>query len=255
MCVILVALKNNHHYPFIVAANRDEYYARPTSVADYWSDQPDTLAGRDQLAGGTWLGLSRCGRFATVTNHYGCDKRDPKLQSRGQLVSGFLTSGDSVEDFSRQLMRTGDNYNGYGLIFGDFSRLRYQSNQGGDIVDMTQGVHGLSNHFLNSPWPRVEAGKRKLLEMSAAHERLTADQLFEILSDRSTNSEDLPELDGSQSLHPSKMPLFIRSDKFGTRCSTVVMVDRHGTVRFEERTFDPSTQQVQSTRRFEFAVR
>ncbi len=257
MCVIIFALRQNTRYPFIVAANRDEYYNRPTIVADYWSDLPEIIAGRDRQAGGTWLGLSRSGRFAAITNHYEPGRHNPRLQSRGELVTSFLVTDESMDEYSRQLDHSQENYNGYGLIFGSFSHLRYQTNRDSQIVDITEGVHGLSNHLLNTPWPRVEEGKRKLLEIARLEDQLQADQLFDILLESDASSADHSEEFTSgilQSIDPAQMPIFIRLKDYGTRSSSIVLVDCDGTVTFEERTFAPSTRKILAQRQFEYKI-
>ena len=257
MCVILLALKQNRKYPFIVAANRDEYYGRPSIAADYWPDLPEVIAGRDKLAGGTWLGVNRNGRFAAVTNHYEPGFHNSKLQSRGELVSSFLVTGESLDEYSRQLERTGDDYNGFGLVFGSFSRLRYQTNRDSTIVDITEGVHGLSNHFLNTPWPRVEEGKRRLLETAQSFDSLDANHLFDLLCDDLDSGKNSFEENTSELIKaadPSELPIFIRLKDYGTRCSSVVLIDHNGTVIFEERTFDPTSNRIEARRRFEFDI-
>ena len=160
MCVILVALNQNTQYPFVLAANRDEFYARPTSPADFWNDYPEILAGRDLEANGTWLGVSKSGQFAAITNHHDPFSRDASLCSRGELVSGFLRNQQTLEQYSDILKEGQENYNGYSILFGDRSHLRYQTNKGAMQTDIVSGVHGLSNEFLNSPWSRVEEGKK-----------------------------------------------------------------------------------------------
>lgn len=257
MCVIIFALRQHAQYPFIVAANRDEYFNRPTIVADYWPDLPEVIAGRDKQAGGTWMGLSRIGRFAAITNHYEPGHHNPRLQSRGELVSSFLVTDESLDEYSRLLDQNRQNYNGYGLIFGSFSHLRYQTNRDSEIVDITEGVHGLSNHFLNTAWPRVEEGKQKLWEITQSKDQFEADQLFDILLDSNSSGTDHSEEYISnylQAIDPVRMPIFIRLKDYGTRSSSVVLVDLDGMVTFEERTFDPSSKKILERRRFEFEV-
>ena len=258
MCVIFIALKQSSKYPFIIAANRDEYYERPTAPAANWSDHPEIIAGRDERAGGTWLGVTETGRFAAITNHYNpTGDHDLKLQSRGDIVSSYLVTGDSLDKFSSDLDHKRNSYNGFGFVFGDFSRLRYQNNRNDTVTDITEGVHGLSNHFLNSPWPRVEAGKRKLSHLLTSEGEVNAEHLFEILRDRNAANDYKSPLDlsnFSRSNKPSEMPIFIQLGDYGTRSSSVVLVDSEGTVTFEERTFHPSTSEVESQRRFEFRI-
>ncbi len=257
MCVIIFALRQHTRYPFIVAANRDEYYNRPTIAADFWPDLPEVIAGRDKQAGGTWLGLSRRGRFAAITNHYEPGRHTPSLQSRGELVSSFLVTDESLDEYSVQLDHSRENYNGYGLIFGSFSHLRYQSNRDSRIVDITEGVHGLGNDFLNTPWPRVEEGKRKLLEVAQSDDQLEAEQFFEILLDSDAIRPDHSEASTSnilEAIDPAQMPIFIRLKDYGTRSSSVILVNSDGTVMFEERTFNPSSRKILAQRKFEYKV-
>ncbi|MDE0309974.1 MAG: NRDE family protein [Acidiferrobacterales bacterium] len=259
MCVIIVALGQSSRYPFIVAANRDEYYNRPAVAADYWPDLPQIIAGRDEQAGGTWLGLSRRGRFAAITNHHEPGRHNSRLQSRGKLVSGFLAADQSVVEYSQLLDDSGQDYNGYGLIFGDFSRLRYQTNRDRQIVDITEGVHGLSNHFLNTPWPRVEEGKRRLLKLSQSEDHIDAERIFDILLDSDTAGmgQRHPEQDASTTIpavDPSRLPIFIRTKDYGTRSSSVILVSREGMVTFHERTFEPSSDRILCQRTFEYEI-
>jgi len=258
MCIILFAVNEHEHYPFILAANRDEYYSRPASSADYWTQHPTILAGRDLQAGGTWLGISTSGSFCAVTNHYRRDERarNASLLSRGNLVTSFLTSNAGIEDYSSVLRSTKDQYNGYGILFGDFSKLRYQSNMSDVHTDVDHGVHGLSNHFLNSPWPRVEHGIQSLRELLKLDAPWTVDCLFAIL--RQGAQEDplrnLGKANGTTPLPPWEMPVFIRSKNFGTRSSTVIMADRSGCVCFEERVFNPKLNAYEEGRKFQLKV-
>ena len=258
MCVIFIALKQSSKFPFIIAANRDEYYERPTAPAAYWSDLPEIIAGRDERAGGTWLGVTESGRFAAITNHYDpTGGHDPKLKSRGDIVSSYLVTGNSLDEFSVDLDHNRNSYNGFGFVFGNFARLRYQNNRNDTVTDITEGVHGLSNHFLNTPWPRVEAGKRKLSHLLSSEDHVNAEQLFEILRDKNAANEYSSSLDlsnFSRRNKPSELPIFIQLGDYGTRSSSVLLVDSEGTVTFEERTFHPSTSEVESKRRFEFRI-
>ena len=256
MCIILFAVNESEQYPFILAANRDEYYSRPTAAADFWTQQPTVLAGQDLKAGGTWLGINTKGKFCAVTNHYNGAEPNQQLSSRGDLVTGFLTSDVGVGDYSSVLCSTKENYNGYGIVFGDFSKLRYQSNMSDVYTDVECGVHGLSNHFLDSPWPRVESGIQMVSELIQNEKLCTVEALFEILrceqqddpySQAKTAHRDTP-------LQLWDMPIFIRSKNYGTRSSTVIMVDRSGSMYFEERTFNPALNAFEDARVFHLSV-
>lgn len=203
------------------------------------------------------MGVNRGGRFAAITNHYEPGHHNLNLQSRGELVSSFLVTDASPDEYSRLLDQSQRNYNGYGLIFGNFSSLRYQTNRDSQIIDITEGVHGLSNHFLNTPWPRVEEGKQKLLEIAQSEDQLEADQLFDILLDSDASRPDRSEENTSsilRAIDPAQMPIFIRLKDYGTRSSSVVLVNRDGTVTFEERTFEPSSRKILAQRKFEYKI-
>ena len=249
MCVILVALNRNTQYPFVLAANRDEFYARPTSPADFWNDYPEILAGRDLEANGTWLGVSKSGQFAAITNHHDPFSRDASLCSRGELVSGFLRNQQTLEQYSDILKEGQENYNGYSILFGDRSHLRYQTNKGAMQTDIVSGVHGLSNEFLNSPWSRVEEGKKRLSDAVSIDSDFNTEILFKILSDDSELSESESEI-AAKSADPAQLPIFVRLRDYGTRSSTVVLMDEGGNVTFEERTYSPASEHHIGLRRF-----
>ncbi len=254
MCVIFVAFQKSHQYPFILAANRDEYYQRPTAAADFWDNHPDTLAGRDLEAQGTWLGISRTGRIAAITNRLDSGSKHEPLRSRGELVSKFLQSSQSIDQYAKLLLQNRDEYNGYSILFGDYSQLRYQSNWSHLATNLNSGIHALSNSFINSPWPRVLVGKELLASHLRNDETVRHDRIFEILSDQ--NSYDSIQnktcLSSANSTHSKDVPIFIKSRNYGTRSSTVVLVDHQLNVYFEERTFGENSRDCQSQRQFNF---
>jgi uncharacterized protein with NRDE domain len=159
MCLILLAYQTNPEYPFVLAANRDEFYDRPTESADFWADEPHILAGRDLQGGGTWLGLTRRGRFAALTNF-----RDPAslradAPSRGELVSRFLSGNEDAPSFLAWLRGNGARYNGFSLLFGTTDDLYHYCNRD-DGGPLAAGVHGLSNALLDTPGPRSAEERR-----------------------------------------------------------------------------------------------
>ena len=158
MCLILFAFRVHPFYPLIVAANRDEFLERPTAAASFWSDQNEILAGRDLSAGGTWLGITRGGRFAAITNHRDLRRRRPNDPlSRGSLVLSALKSEPDL--------KSADRYDGFNLLFGSALDLRYSNNIDGSLSDVSPGIHGLSNHLLNTPWPKVLKAKTGFLSL------------------------------------------------------------------------------------------
>ncbi|MDB6083560.1 MAG: hypothetical protein JWN43_1441, partial [Gammaproteobacteria bacterium] len=155
MCLILVVWRAHPTFSCIVAANRDEFHARPTEPAHWWAGS-QILAGRDLLAGGTWLGITRTGRFAALTNYRAPDQRRPDAPSRGTLVKGILESGASVSEELAHLRRVGAQYNGFNVLFSDGERLGMYESISGEGRELSPGIYGLSNHLLDTPWPKVQ---------------------------------------------------------------------------------------------------
>jgi uncharacterized protein with NRDE domain len=160
MCLILIAWQAHPDYPLVVAANRDEFFARPTAAAAFWPDAPQVLAGRDLEAGGTWLGVSRQRRFAALTNYREGGRQRVDARSRGALVADFLTSRASPVAYLTQLETAAAEYNGFNLVVGDGESLAYYSNRGdGQPRWLKPGIYGLSNHLLDTPWPKLASAK------------------------------------------------------------------------------------------------
>ncbi len=256
MCVILLSLHVSSKYPFVLAANRDEYYRRPSATAQFWSDCPDLLGGRDLEAGGTWLGINRTGQFAAITNHFDPASTDIAPRSRGEIVSTFLQSDKTVDQFAEQLRRSDNQYNGYGLLFGDFSTLYYHSNKTALTTTLCCGIHALSNSLINSPWPRVQAGRLKLQQAVEKDQDLLLEHLFDILIDQQSSSVSSHGKNQSSThfRHPANAPMFIRTKDYGTRSSTVILVDHELNVVFEERTYGDNHEDNQVRRQFGFQV-
>ena len=238
MCLILVALDTHPDYALVLAANRDEFYDRPTSPAAFWDDAPAVLAGRDLRAGGTWLGIDRRGRVAAVTNYRQGTRETEAPRSRGHLVSDYLTAAIDGAAHVARVERDAELYNGFNLFCGDAGALHYFSNREGRARRLTRGVYGLSNHLLDSPWPKVTAGKTGLTGLlSATGEALVA-SLFTLLSDqRQAADEVLPRTGVSAEWERLLSSAFIASAEYGTRSSTVVLFGRAGGTVFVERSF------------------
>ncbi|HEX6434163.1 MAG TPA: NRDE family protein [Gemmatimonadales bacterium] len=240
MCLLLLALDSHPHYQLIVAANRDEFYDRPTASADFWSDAPAVLGGRDLQAGGTWLGVDRRGRFAAVTNYRQGEREKPAPRSRGLLVSDYLKGDISTREFIESVERDAGLYNGFNLIAGDAGGLFYYSNREGRIRRLEPGVYGLSNHLLDTPWPKVSVTKSAFGALLRERGADLTTELFALLADRQRAPEgQLPVTGISQEWERLLSSAFIASDRYGTRSSTVVLIGRDGSIRFVERTFGP----------------
>lgn len=252
MCLILLAWRAHPEYPLVVAANRDELHARPSAAAAFWEDRPAILGGRDLEAMGTWMGFSRAGKFAAVTNYRDPDDRGGGALSRGLLASRFLENGDSPADYARGLERARDAYRGFNFLAGDLGSLWWVSNRGAAAREIAPGVHGLSNHLLDTPWPKVARGKDRLarvLDTSPA-----VDSLMSLLADTGiARDAELPDTGVGVERERILSAARIVSPLYGTRCSTVLMVKRDGRVRFAERSYDAAGNQG-GTRQYELSL-
>jgi uncharacterized protein with NRDE domain len=240
MCLVLLAVDSHPEYRLIVAANRDEFYDRPTSSAEFWADAPTVLAGRDLKAGGTWLGIDRRGRLAAVTNYRQGQRENPAPRSRGQLVTDFLAADISAMEHMERVRREADLYNGFNLLALDGGARFYFSNREGQIRSLTRGVYGLSNHLLDTPWPKVVSAKDTLGRLLSGAVADPVPELFALLSNRSRAPDALLPFTGiAPEWERLLSSAFIVSKDYGTRSSTIVLVDRQGNVVFVERTFGP----------------
>lgn len=237
MCLCLFAIDQHDEFPFVLIANRDEFRKRPAASADFWEDHPDVLAGRDLEGMGTWLGINKRGEIAFLTNYRHPDYFNRKGPTRGKLVSDFLTSDADAESYLKSIENP-KAYNGFNLVVGTPSALFYFANANGQMEKIKSGVHGLSNAFLNTSWPKVDDGKAKLKAAMDA-EQFDNDELFTILrDDHAANLQELPNTGVGEELEKVLSPKFINTKDYGTVCSTVVKMNRNGTFFFEERRFD-----------------
>jgi uncharacterized protein with NRDE domain len=233
MCLIILAWKARGDLPLAVAANRDEWRDRPTEPAHRWKDHPELLAGRDLEAGGTWMGTTRNGRFAAVTNFRDPSERRTSARSRGGLVTEYLLGNDSPRDYLAHLAPHAGEYNGFNLILGDGATLWYYSSREDKAREIEPGVHGLSNNLLNEPWPKVVKGRARMRE--ALRDADPAPQLFELLADRSfVDDSQLPRTGVGVDWERRLAHALITGEDYGTRSSTVLTIDAAGTTRFEE---------------------
>ena len=247
MCLIVLALDVHPAYRLVVAANRDEYFDRPTAPAAFWDDAPTVLAGRDLLAGGTWFGVTRDGLLAAVTNY-----RDPNWHvtaplSRGLLVADFLAGGESPDSFRQRLAATGARYGGFNLLYGHASSLHYYSNHGPLSGPVEPGIHGLSNALLDTPWPKVETAKRRIRAL-AEEESTDPEAYFAALADpRPFPDDELPDTGIGPERERLLSPIFISGDFYGTRSTTLLLISRENRVTFMERSHAPAAGTVTET--------
>lgn len=254
MCLILLAFNAHPRYRLVIAANRDEFYARPTAPAEFWEDTPLVLGGRDLTYGGTWLGVTKNGRFAAVTNY-----REPNViagtKTRGDLTRRFLEGPGTAKSYLAQIEGEQNDYSGFSLLIGEFcedrNELSYFSNRDGGTRTLPDGVYGLSNALLNTRWPKVEAGTARFIQVVGRRDRITEADLFPILADRTVAADHkLPATGIGIERERVLSPIFIETEGYGTRSSTVLLVDKSGRVSFVEKTFGD----LPGVRRYEFSI-
>ena len=237
MCLIALAWRAHPTCRLIVAANRDEYFGRASARAGFWDDHPHVLAGRDLEAGGTWLGITLEGRFAALTNYRNPADRRTGVPSRGALVSNFLTGKAGPAEYLKEVAKEATRYNGYSLLVGDEDSLWFFSNRGSPPLRVAPGVHGLSNHLLDTPWPKVERAKARLAGQLKGG--FDADAAFRLLDDTErARSAELPSTGVSLELEERLSAIrILASGGYGTRCSTFLCFGKDGRVEFHERSY------------------
>lgn len=235
MCLIAVAWQAHPDYPLIVLANRDEFHARPAAPARFWTEAPQVLAGRDLSAGGTWLGVTRQGRFAALTN-----VREPGMppggRSRGLIVSAYLLGEEPAEAYTTRVTAEGGDYSGFNLLASDGDSLWWTSNRGAGPRRLDPGVYLLSNHLLDTPWPKVELLRAGFMAQLSQPD---PEALLALLQDeREAADIDLPDTGVGLAMERLLSAPFIRSPQYGTRASTVVMAGEDR-IRFVEQGHGP----------------
>lgn len=253
MCLIFLALNQHPTYKLIVAANRDEFYSRKTAPAHFWEDYPNILGGRDLEASGTWMAMNKNGKISLVTNYRDPANINPNAPSRGQLVSDFLVNGDTPEEYLSKISSRASQYNGFNLLTGYPDELWYLSNYRQGIQKLESGVYGLSNHLLDTPWPKVHRGKEKF-GSAISDSDIEPDTLFELLYDEQRAEDQLlPDTGIGLDRERALSSMFIKTNGYGTRCSTVILVSHNNQVLFSERVYDLDTFAHHSNR-FQFTI-
>ncbi len=239
MCLIVIAYKVHPRYKIIVAANRDEYYARPTRFLDFWEENPNILAGRDLKSMGTWLGVTKKGKFSALTNY-----RDPKAvkegrPSRGLLVKRFLESDIDPEEYLKFVKKESSKYNPFNLIVGDKKSLWYYSNRA-DIKRLKPGLYGLSNHLLDTSWPKVKKAKQEIKKLIEEKD-INIEKIFLVLKDKSVPPDhELPDTGIGYAKERMLAPIFVETPNYGTRCSSVILIEEK-LIHFYEINYIPNS--------------
>jgi uncharacterized protein with NRDE domain len=253
VCIIFIAHRTRTDIPVLIAANRDEYYARAARTAHWWSEPANILAGRDKAAGGAWFGVRGDGRFAAVTNLHGPSVAGETPASRGVLVPAILGDAGPLESFALKGALAPHRFKPFNLLYGDAASLYYFNNGELRLETLTPGVYALGNAPLSRPWPKVVAGRRRFGALVKAA-RPDLEALFDLLTDTQAHQGDLP---ASSGLTPGRVralsAIYVEDDDYGTRCSTVYRLAADGTAFFEERTH-AGTHEGKAVERFEFAV-
>jgi uncharacterized protein with NRDE domain len=236
MCLIALAWQAHPDYPLVVVANRDEYFERPTEAAHWWPERPDLLAGRDRQAGGTWLGLRRDGRFAALTNYRDPQRQRADADSRGALVLDALEPAQA-EAAARQVHAARARFNPFNLLVADRQGLWVVESESGRCSPLPAGVHALSNHLLDTPWPKVRRARERLQAALCADD--VAESVAGLLrDDRPAPDAELPDTGIALAWERLLSSSFIRAPGYGTRSTTTVLVHRDGGCRFIEQTWD-----------------
>lgn len=239
MCLVLTAWNAHPVYRLVVAANRDEFYARDSTPIDWWADEPEILAGRDisPQGGGTWLGLTDGGRFSAVTNVREPERTVEGARSRGELTVSFLKGADSPRSYAESLAHVGDSYNGFNLLVADLDELWWYSNRSGEPRALDSGLHGLSNAAVDTQWPKVSngvAGLGELLDADADVERY-----LELLADTTQAPDELLPTTGLPiEMERIASAAFCISPEYGTTASTVLRIRGDGAFDMTERRFN-----------------
>lgn len=255
MCLLAIAMDRHPEYPLIIAANRDEFYSRPTAPLSFWDDHPEVLAGRDLQSHGTWLGITRKGRIAALTNFREPGSMPPWGLSRGQLVRDFLIGQALPQGYLAEAEDKKNEYCGFNLVVGDTRRLWWYSNRNGGIREIPSGIHCISNHLLDTPWPKAQKAKTGLARVIDIHKTIDPEMVFTLLFDTEKPPDDrLPDTGVGLVRERMLSSMFVVSEVYGTRSSSVILVHKTGHVLFSERTFTVSQDQPvpQGTKAFEF---
>lgn len=252
MCLIAFSYDAHPHYPLIVVANRDEFYDRPTAAAHFWEDVPTILAGRDLRQNGSWIGVSKNGRFAAITNYRDPSRPETGQLSRGEIVQHFLISTQSADDFISTLRQKKDLYGGFNVLLYDGKQMQHYNNIFDERNTVEKGIHSLSNATLNTPWPKVTCAKDALAAANKQNQLAVNDIIALLANKEIARDEVLPDTGVGIHLERALSASFVKMPNYGTRCSTAIIYDTNGQIKFLERTYEEGKEPVD--RYFEIEV-
>ena len=241
MCIILFAYKTHPKYKLLLASNRDEFYERPTEALSQWTKNRNIFAGRDKKDGGTWMGVTEDGRFSALTNYRDLSRIKDQPPSRGHLVSNFLKANTPAKIYLEGLKGSAGIFNDYNLLVGDRNDLYYFSNVSGELIKIEPGIHGFSNHLLNTPWPKVKKGKEELATI-IKREKIEKQAVIMLLNDTSTPPDsELPDTGVGLEWERALSSIFIKTEMYGTRASSVLTIDYNNKIGITEKSFVKTT--------------
>jgi len=243
MCLLVLAWQVHPRYRLIVAANRDEFHERPTAAMAEWSPPDEIIAGRDLRAGGTWLAVDRARRFGVVTNFRDLQRPAAGAPSRGHLIPAYLRNPASAGEYLEPLESAARAYSGFNLLLMDQDSLWYASNRAEHFATaLAPGIYGLSNELLDTPWPKLQRVRRRFDSLVKGADALSKSDLLAMLGDSTQAgvNEQLPKTGLSPEWEQMLSSPFIRNERYGTRCSTLVLLEHSGALSLTERRFDPS---------------
>jgi uncharacterized protein with NRDE domain len=257
MCLILFSYKHHPKYRLVLAANRDEFYDRPAAPMQFWEDHPNVLAGRDLKSMGTWMGITKSGRMAALTNYRDPATINQKAPSRGHLISQFLIGEASPTKYLEALKKDAGKYNGFNLLVGDTRDLAYYSNRQDKVMHLESNTFGLSNRFLDTQWPKVRTGKQQLAQLLDHYNEIPPKRLLNLLQNQAIAPDhQLPETGIGRRWERTLSPIFITSPTYGTRCSTILTIDRNNRVSISEHTWQQGRSRpvLQQEHVFDFVI-
>lgn len=255
MCIIFFAYKIHPQYKFVFAANRDEFYERPTKSAEFWSDYPDILAGRDLEKNGAWMGINKRGYFSAITNYRDFSLLIDEPMSRGNLVKDYLIENQSPKTYMDRVKAEKHRYNPFNLLVGHTSALYYYSNVDNEVKELKPGIYGLSNSLLDTPWPKLIRGKEMFKEIINSHREIDYKDLQNILLDKWCPEDDkLPNTGIELEWEKVLSSIFIESQNYGTRASTVLLIGNKNHVTFIEKSLKNSNTKEWNEIKYEFDI-
>jgi len=254
MCLIVFSLRSHKKYPLVLAGNRDEFYKRPARPAKFWEDKPNLLAGKDIKGGGTWMGVTKNGKLGALTNYRDLKNIKEEAPTRGSIVTDYLTDSKPAPVFLETLDENAEDFNGFNVLAGTPDSFFHYSNETRNITEIESGIHGISNAVLNTPWPKVEKAEEDLRN-ALNSDHIDTEELFTLLKSKKTYPpEVLPDTGLPDHKEKEVSAAYIKTEDYGTRCSTIILMDHTGEITFMERTYDPKTEDITTEKHYNFQI-